>query len=132
MPNVAGLPYLAGASLAQRQAAQRAAVGMTTTVVNPLVSQGVAVVDSMCDGRSYLPSNYSSDGLHPNDAGYAFIASEVVRAMTTSVVSGAAEHLRRHDDRAVGRWPEDDTPYNSDRHVDRRNTSARQLVRERS
>ena len=28
----------------------------------------------MCDARSYLASNYSSDGLHPNDAGYAFIA----------------------------------------------------------
>ena len=30
VPNVAGLPFLAGASLVQRQAAQRAAVGMTT------------------------------------------------------------------------------------------------------
>ena len=83
VPNMAGLPYLAGASLDQRRAAQRAAVGMTTTVVNPLVSQGVVVVDAMCDGRSYQPSNYYSDGLHPNDAGYAFIASEVVRAMTS-------------------------------------------------
>ena len=34
VPNAAGLPYLAGASLAQRQAAQRLAVGMTRTVVN--------------------------------------------------------------------------------------------------
>jgi lysophospholipase L1-like esterase len=84
VPNMAGLPYLAGASIDQRRAAQRAAVGMTTTVVNPLVSQGVTVVDAMCDGRTYQGSNYSSDGLHPNDAGYAFIASEVLRAMTTS------------------------------------------------
>jgi lysophospholipase L1-like esterase len=38
----------------------------------------------MCDGRSYLPSNYSSDGLHPNDPGYAFISSEVVKAITQS------------------------------------------------
>ncbi len=84
VPNMAGLPYLAGGSLDQRRAAQRAAVGMTTTVVNPLVAQGVAVVDSMCDGRSYQASNYYSDGLHPNDAGYAFIASEVLRAMTSA------------------------------------------------
>ncbi|HEX7139606.1 MAG TPA: SGNH/GDSL hydrolase family protein [Vicinamibacterales bacterium] len=83
VPNMAGLPYLAGASINQRRAAQRAAVGMTTTVVNPLVGQGVTVVDLMCDGRSYQPSNYYSDGLHPNDAGYAFIASEVVSAMTS-------------------------------------------------
>ena len=84
VPNMAGLPYLASASLAQRQAAQRAAVGMTRTVVNPLVSSTVAVVDLMCDSRSYQRSNYSPDGLHPNDAGYAFMAAEVVRAVTSN------------------------------------------------
>jgi lysophospholipase L1-like esterase len=84
VPNMAGLPYLSGDSLQKRQAAQRAAVGMTTQVVNPLTAQGVIVVDLMCDGRSYVPSNYSSDGLHPNDPGYAFIASEVVRAISGS------------------------------------------------
>ena len=88
VPNAAGLPFLAGASLAQRQAAQRAAVRMTTTVVNQLVSRGVVVVDAMCDARSYLRSNYSQDGLHPNDAGYAFIAAEVVRAMTAAAYPG--------------------------------------------
>jgi lysophospholipase L1-like esterase len=84
VPNVAGLPYLAGASLAQRQAAQRAALGMTRTVVNPLTSQNVVVMDVMCDARTYLASNYSGDGLHPNDSGYAFLASEVVRAATST------------------------------------------------
>lgn len=83
VPNASGMPYLVGASLSQRQAAQRAAVGMTRGV-NALVSSTVSVVDLMCDARSYLPSNYSSDGLHPNDAGYAFIAGEVVRAITSS------------------------------------------------
>jgi lysophospholipase L1-like esterase len=84
VPNLAGFPFLAQAPLAQRQAAQRAAVGMTKTVVNVLVSQNVIVVDVMCDSRMYLPSNYSGDGLHPNDAGYAFIAAEIVRAVTSS------------------------------------------------
>ena len=83
VPNPAGLPYLAGTSLAQRQAGQRVAVAMTKTVVNPLLSSNIAVVDLMCDSRSYIPSNYSSDGLHPNDAGYAYIASEVVKAITS-------------------------------------------------
>ena len=85
VPNAAGLPFLARASLAQRQAAQRAAVGMSKTVVNPLVSSSISVIDLMCDARSYVASNYSSDGLHPNDAGYAFISSEVVKAITTSL-----------------------------------------------
>jgi lysophospholipase L1-like esterase len=84
VPNPAGLPFLAGTSLAQRQAAQRAAVGMSKTVVNPLVSPSITVIDLMCDSRSYVASNYSSDGLHPNDAGYAFISAEVVKAITQS------------------------------------------------
>ncbi|MEO8256362.1 MAG: SGNH/GDSL hydrolase family protein [Acidobacteriota bacterium] len=84
VPNLAGLPFLAGVTLAQRQAAQRAAVGMTTTVVNALTAQAVTVVDLMCDQRSYQTSNYSSDGFHPNDAGYAFIAAEVVLAATSA------------------------------------------------
>ena len=81
LPNAAGLPYLVRASLAQRQAAQRIAVGMTRAV-NALPN--VVVIDLMCDTRSYLASNYSGDGLHPNDGGYAFIAAEVVRAMTSN------------------------------------------------
>lgn len=84
VPNLAGMPFLAGAPLAQRQAAQRAAVGMTRTVVNALASDSIVIVDLMCDARSYQASIYSSDGFHPNDSGYAFIASEVVKAITMS------------------------------------------------
>ncbi len=82
LPNLGGLPYLTGAALAQRQAAQRISVGMTTTVINPLVSQNVTVIDMMCDARYYQRSSLSADGFHPNDAGYSFMAAEVVRAAT--------------------------------------------------
>lgn len=82
LPNVAGLPYLAGASLAQKQAAQRAAVGITTTAINTL--QGVTVVDLMCDARLYQASIYSDDGFHPNDNGYAMIGAEIASAATGS------------------------------------------------
>jgi lysophospholipase L1-like esterase len=84
VPNAAGMPYLAGTSLSQRQAAQRAAVGMTRTVVNPLARGNTAIIDLMCDPRSYQAATYSRDGLHPSDAGYAFIAAEVVRAITST------------------------------------------------
>jgi len=84
VPNMAGLPYLSGATAAQRQAAQRIAVGMTRTVVNPLAGGNIVVIDLMCDSRTYLPSNYSPDGLHPNDAGYAYMAAEVARAVTSN------------------------------------------------
>ena len=84
LPNLAGLPYLANESLSQRQAAQRAAVRMTTTAINSLSASDVAIVDLMCDPRSYIASNYSFDGFHPSDSGYAYIASEVVSAITSS------------------------------------------------
>jgi len=82
LPNLAGLPYLAGASLSQKQAAQRASVRMTTTSINTL--QGVSVIDLMCDSRFYQGSMYSSDGFHPNDTGYAVLGAEVVNAVTSS------------------------------------------------
>ena len=83
VPNMAGLPFLAGAGSTQRQAAQRASVAMSRAV-NGLVSQDVTVIDVMCDSRSYQASNYSADGLHPNDAGYAFLADQIVRAVTST------------------------------------------------
>ncbi len=79
VPNLAGAPYLAGASEGQKQAAQRLAVGMTAAI-NAFASRNVAVIDLMCDPRTYQASTYSSDGFHPSDAGYAFIAGEIVSA----------------------------------------------------
>jgi lysophospholipase L1-like esterase len=84
LPNMGAMPFLAGASPAQRQAAQKLSVGMTTTVINPLTAQNVLVIDMMCDPRSYQASTYSSDGFHPSDAGYAWMAGEVVSAATTA------------------------------------------------
>ena len=82
LPNIAGMPFRARSPLPERQAAQRASVGMTRTVINTL--SNVTVVDLMCDSRMYQPSIYSSDGFHPNDSGYAIIADEIVKALTLS------------------------------------------------
>lgn len=82
LPNMAALPYLASASLAQKQAAQRISVRMTTTAINTL--QGVTVIDLMCDTRVYQSNFFSSDGFHPNDNGYAILGAEVARAVTTA------------------------------------------------
>jgi lysophospholipase L1-like esterase len=84
LPNMAGMPFLANAPLQHRRAAQMLSVGITTTVINPTVSSGVLVIDLACDARSYQASAYSSDGFHPNDTGYAWIAAEVVAAATTA------------------------------------------------
>jgi len=87
LPNMGAMPFLAGASAQQRQAAQLLSVGMTTTVINALTAQGVLVIDMMCDPRSYQAATYSSDGFHPSDFGYAWMAAEVVSAATTTYKS---------------------------------------------
>ncbi|HUP39430.1 MAG TPA: SGNH/GDSL hydrolase family protein [Vicinamibacterales bacterium] len=83
LPNMGAIPLLANAPLQHRRAAQMLTRGMTTTVINPSTSSGVMVVDLMCDPRSYQSSTYSSDGFHPSDAGYAWMAGEVVAAATS-------------------------------------------------
>ncbi len=84
LPNFAGLPYTAGYSATAKQLVQKISVGFTTQAINVLVSQSIPVVDLMCDARSYQPGTYSSDGFHPNDSGYAFMASEFVKAITSA------------------------------------------------
>jgi lysophospholipase L1-like esterase len=90
LPNLGALPNLAGAPPAQRRAAQRIAVGMTTTVVNRIASQNARVVDLMCDGRLLQPANLAPDGFHPNDAGYAIMAEAVVSAVTSAAYPAPA------------------------------------------
>jgi lysophospholipase L1-like esterase len=84
LPNMGAMPFLARAPRDHRLAAQALSVGMTTTVFNPLTSSGVLVIDLMCDTRAYQAVTYSSDGFHPSDQGYAWIAAEVVAATTTT------------------------------------------------
>ena len=84
LPNTAGMPRHSGASLQRRRAEQMLSVGISTRVINPQASSGVVVIDLMCDPRSSQAATYSSDGFHPSDTGYAWIAAEVVAAATTS------------------------------------------------
>lgn len=80
LPNLAASPYLAANPPAERSLMQRVAVGLSDQV-NALTSRGVLVVDLMCDARLYLPSNYYSDGFHPNDGGYAVFAELALPAL---------------------------------------------------
>jgi lysophospholipase L1-like esterase len=84
LPNLALLPYVAGRSTSDRRILQDIAVAFSREA-NTMASQGVVVVDLMCNARSYDRSNYSTDGFHPNDAGYAWLASEVQTAVDGAV-----------------------------------------------
>jgi lysophospholipase L1-like esterase len=90
LPNMGAMPFLARAPRDHRLAAQTLSVGMTRSVFNPLSSSGVMVIDLMCDARAYQASTYSSDGFHPSDQGYGWIAAEVVAATTTAYKAPAA------------------------------------------
>jgi lysophospholipase L1-like esterase len=83
LPNLARLPYRASSPRQEREATQRASVGITTAI-NGMTARGVRVIDLMCLASLYAPASLSSDGFHPSDAGYALIATEVVRAVTSS------------------------------------------------
>ena len=80
LPNLAAAPYLGANPTAEKSLMQRVAVGLSDKV-NALTSRGVLVVDLMCDARLYLASNYSSDGFHPNDGGYAVFAELTLPAL---------------------------------------------------
>jgi lysophospholipase L1-like esterase len=83
LPNMAGMTRRAGAPVQRRRAEQMLSVGINTRVINPQASSGALVIDLMCDPRSTQAATYSSDGFHPNDTGYAWIAAEVIAAATT-------------------------------------------------
>jgi lysophospholipase L1-like esterase len=80
LPNLATAPYMAARPRAERLLMQRIAVGFSRQT-NALASQGAVIVDLMCNPRTYQSSYFSSDGFHPSDAGYAFMAEEVLRAV---------------------------------------------------
>jgi lysophospholipase L1-like esterase len=80
LPNLAAAPYVASAAEVERSILQRIVVGLTDRI-NALVSQNVVVVDLMCDPRIYSAANYSSDGFHPSDSGYAVMADLLYPAL---------------------------------------------------
>jgi lysophospholipase L1-like esterase len=84
LPNLAALPYASRGTIQQRQVLQHIAVGMSREA-NRQAGAGVAVLDLMCDAQVYETSRFSSDGFHPNDAGYAYLAQRV-----QAIVNGAS------------------------------------------
>jgi lysophospholipase L1-like esterase len=73
LPNMAAFPYASGLPLAHKRWLQTLSVGFSAQI-NALTSSGALVVDLMCNGAFYDANLISSDGFHPNDNGYAFLA----------------------------------------------------------
>lgn len=88
LPNFAGLPYTSRYSSTQKLWVQKISVGFSTQVINALTSQGVVVVDLLCNGQFNNAAMYSSDGFHPNDAGYAALADAMMNAINSTSPPG--------------------------------------------
>jgi len=84
VPNMAGLPYALGMTQARRQGLQAISVGFAQEI-NRRSASGVVVLDVLCDPQVYDRARYSSDGFHPNDPGYAYLAERLL-----AIVNGAA------------------------------------------
>jgi lysophospholipase L1-like esterase len=90
LPNFALLPFSASFPASEKATLQAFSVGFALNVINPLAAQGIPVIDLLCNAQSYNPANYSSDGFHPNDAGYAISASLLEPALVTGTASPPA------------------------------------------
>jgi lysophospholipase L1-like esterase len=84
LPNMAAMPYVSGLSLDRKRWLQMIAVGFSNQI-NSTTSLGAKVVDLMCDDTFYSANIFSSDGFHPNDSGYAYLADRVYAAATGTI-----------------------------------------------
>ncbi len=83
LPNLAGLPYAAGYPQPRRQVLQAISIGFAREA-NRQAGAGAVVLDLLCDAQAYDCARFSSDGFHPNDAGYAYLAERLL-----AIVNGA-------------------------------------------
>jgi lysophospholipase L1-like esterase len=84
LPNMGTMPFASGYNLSRRQLLQKTSVGFSAQVLNPLAAQGIPVVDIQCDSRYTNRAYLSSDGFHPNDTGYAAMATDFLKAIRAS------------------------------------------------
>jgi lysophospholipase L1-like esterase len=81
LPNMANTPYAQPLTLQEKRYLQMLSVGFSAAI-NALTTDGVIVLDLMCDANLYNPATFSADGFHPNDAGYGYLADLVYAAAT--------------------------------------------------
>lgn len=90
LPNMGAMPFSSGYSSSRRRLLQKASVGISTQVINPLAAQGIPVVDLQCDSRYTSRTYLSSDGFHPNDTGYAALAADFLKAIRSGSYAAPA------------------------------------------
>jgi lysophospholipase L1-like esterase len=76
VPNLGAMPYAARYPSSHRAVLQAVSVAFSLEA-NRQARGGVVVLDLMCDPAMYNPAHFAGDGFHPNDAGYAHLASRL-------------------------------------------------------
>jgi len=89
VPNLAAMPYATRYPLEHRRVLQSIAVAFSREA-NRQAGSGIVVLDLMCDPAMYAPASFASDGFHPNDAGYAHIATRLAAIVNGGSSSAAA------------------------------------------
>ena len=84
LPNLGAAPYVSSATAVRQERRCSASPSASTDRVNALAAQNVVVVDLMCDAALYSAANFSSDGFHPSDQGYALMAELLYPALRTA------------------------------------------------
>jgi len=75
LPNFKLIPVGTTQPAPVQAALDMVSVGIDTNFINPSAGVGAsAVVDALCNPQSYVVANFSADGFHPSDAGYALFA----------------------------------------------------------
>jgi lysophospholipase L1-like esterase len=94
VPNLASLPYARGYGDDRRRLLQAISVGFAKEV-NRQAGNSVVVLDLMCDSQVYDPSRFYSDGFHPNDAGYAYLAQRLAAIVngTPTMAAGSCAQM---------------------------------------
>jgi lysophospholipase L1-like esterase len=89
VPDLSRLPFAAPYSQAAKAALQAFSLGFDGSI-DALAMSGIRVVDLLCDPPgtgAYDPTNFSADGFHPNNKGYAALAQRFQAVLTATAPS---------------------------------------------
>ncbi len=94
LPDMSRLPLAFLFTQEARQRGQESSIALNEVITRVAAEYDVPVVDMYNDAESYNWGNYSWDGFHPNDAGYARMAGkyeEILRRDAWRIVSGLGD-----------------------------------------
>jgi lysophospholipase L1-like esterase len=94
LPDFSRIPVAIFFPADQKALAKAASEALNEIITRVAAANNVPVVDLASNPASYARANFSNDGFHPNDAGYAVMAAQfedVLRANAWRLVSGLGD-----------------------------------------